>query len=157
MRSEAVWTVHLNSKNHRQNIANKVKKKEEPPAPVLPPSVEKFAKPTAPSLKRPAPPPLPVCTKKIKSILKNAPSDPKYERIPSDFFDSTEAMETEPISPSKTDDSEADDNEEMEEEVTNGELLPEGFFDDPKLDAKVNKIRFSAVLFFFPIFQQFMH
>lgn len=142
VRSEAVWTVHLNSKSHRQNIANKVKKRDEPPAPAPapPPPVEKFAKPAVPTLKRPAPPPVPVCTKKIKSILKNAPTDPKYERIPSDFFDSVQPMETESVPSNKTDNSETVENEEMEEEVeievSNGELLPEGFFDDPKLDAK---------------------
>lgn len=143
VRSEAVWTVHINSKNHRQNIANKVKKKEEPILPPPPPP-EKFIKPSVSTLKRSAPPPpIPVSTKKIKSILKNAPAEPKYEKVPSDFFDTPEPMETDAPQPSKTEDIQSNENDEDEEEApVNGDSLPEGFFDDPKLDAKV-KVKFK--------------
>lgn len=97
VRSEDVWKVHINAKQHKQNVelAKELKVKThnftEPAAPV-------------PSLKRPAPPPVnDVPVKQLKGILKNANPTPTInkpivetitsstsstiEGLPSNFFD----------------------------------------------------------------------
>ncbi|KAG5882930.1 hypothetical protein JTB14_012657 [Gonioctena quinquepunctata] len=130
VRSEAVWTVHVNAKLHKQNveIAKKLKEK-----------TNNFTTP----LKRPLTPPLPdVPEKKIKSILKNSGAsatqsvesinESKVEKnhLPDDFFDSKSTNGVKSIMKKK------DDNPEEREAPETKDTLPEGFFDDPKLDAK---------------------
>lgn len=123
VRSEAVWNVHVNAKQHKQNVEIAKKLKER---------TNNF---TAP-LKRPLTPPLPdVPEKKIKGILKNANSQEMNNtlsngsdnKIPSDFFDKLIIPE-----------SNVQELDELHQESKEKETLPEGFFDDPKLDAKVN-------------------
>lgn len=123
VRSEAVWTIHVNAKQHKQNVELAKKLKER---------TNNFTTP----LKRPLTPPLPeVPEKKIKGILKNGntkdpPGPVKNESdLPSDFFDNLKLPE-------------ASKQQKIETppEVTevDRDALPEGFFDDPKLDAKVS-------------------
>lgn len=129
VRSEAVWALHVNSKKHKENIGIAKKLKER---------TNNFTTP----LKRPLTPPLPeVSEKKIKGILKHAkPSTVENSnsvkndkiQLPTDFFDAQ--LKNKP-SPSEI----AEEPEKMEEPVENKDTLPEGFFDDPKLDAKVLK------------------
>lgn len=139
VRSEAVWTVHINAKQHKQNVELAKRLKEK---------TNNFTTP----LKRPLTPPLPeVPEKKIKGILKNAPkptetlkaieppdtNKKKGENLPNDFFDSSQKpfLNTGRTNISKSTSKE----QEVKEENTEGDAtdaLPEGFFDDPKLDAK---------------------
>ncbi|XP_060524415.1 zinc finger protein 830 [Cylas formicarius] len=117
VRSEAVWTIHISAKQHKQNVEMAKKLKEK---------TNNFTTP----LKRPLTPPLPdIPDKKLKSILKNGnqtqtidlPVTRAHQNLPSDFFDNN--IKT-PTSAPKN---------KVEEQT---ETLPEGFFDDPKLDAK---------------------
>nr|XP_023018656.1 zinc finger protein 830 [Leptinotarsa decemlineata] len=132
VRSEAVWTIHINAKQHKQNVEVAKKLKER---------TNNFTTP----LKRPLTPPLPdVPTKKLKSILKNSTSETSTQslvgstngleaeenKLPDDFFDSKNSNRT---SPFKKKDGNPTESVVVPE---NKDPLPEGFFDDPKLDAK---------------------
>ncbi|XP_030758118.1 zinc finger protein 830 [Sitophilus oryzae] len=149
VRSEAVWTVHINAKQHKQNVEMAKKLKEK---------TNNFTTP----LKRPLTPPLPeVPEKKIKGILKNAitpvttkdsgtsiqTSKENGNGIPSDFFDNTSKTTTKnpvfsrPIKSNTISGNSTEEPEHMEEEIP--EELPEGFFDDPKLDAKARHIEYK--------------
>lgn len=114
VRSEAVWTVHVNAKQHRENveIAKKLKEK-----------TNNFTT----AAKRGLSPPTEVPEKKIKSILKNGTN--KHETVAATSVPVAEK----PIKNPAT-------NEMAPQETIpapkDGEILPEGFFDDPKLDAK---------------------
>lgn len=93
-------------------------------------------------LKRPLTPPLiNVPEKKIKGILKNSNTVHhdvniidvinKNDNLPYDFFESKEAQQIM-----------VENKHEMmetEEILESKDILPEGFFDDPKLDAKVSE------------------
>lgn len=145
VRSETVWPVHLNSKVHKENIISAKKTKLE---------TENIMKTSnAPSFKRPSSPVqnTPV-TKKIKGILKNS-SQPVVQTkpsLPADFFDNnskqsndksistTQKQEKKDLT-SVTTDVQSMEVEEEKEKVkdTNPAVLPEGFFDDPVMDAKV--------------------
>ena len=143
VKSEMVWTAHINGKQHRDKIEElKQPKKVQD---------NKFVKPQAvPAIKRKgeldgsstsASPskkgipedffdrkPIPIIgkpvLKPIKSILKNAPKLPAQPPPISDGPEPDIAMETDNRVPSPV------------PKATSSEL-PEGFFDDPKLDAKV--------------------
>lgn len=114
VRSEAVWTVHVNAKQHRENveIAKKLKEK-----------TNNFTT----AAKRGLSPPTEVPEKKIKSILKNGTN--KHETV----AETSVPVAEKPIKNPAT-------NEMAPQETIpapkDGEILPEGFFDDPKLDAK---------------------
>lgn len=139
VRSEDVWKVHINAKQHKENIILAKKLKEK---------THNFTVPA----KRPAPPApefiSAVPTKKIKSILKNSSTvnskidDVKGKQsIPEDFFDTKtkSSIKKELINIKKS------DNESMEvDSIVNGdEIVPEGFFDDPILDAKVRNLEYK--------------
>lgn len=141
VRSEAVWNVHINAKQHKENVEIAKKLKER---------TNNFSQP----LKRPLTPPMVVPTKKVKGILKNAKPLPEKimagvqqetvvleekkndsNGLPSDFFDS----KIKKIGVLQTQTKPKED--EMEVEVPKDDsALPEGFFDDPKLDAKARNI-----------------
>ncbi|XP_050295901.1 zinc finger protein 830 [Anthonomus grandis grandis] len=139
VRSDAVWTVHINAKQHKQNIEIAKKLKEK---------TNNFTTP----LKRPLTPPLPdVPEKKIKGILKNAPPtslktvSSTEAPIPSKEKDGTSgnnSLATKAIPQEKT--VEPGQNKEVNEELA-GEL-PEGFFDDPVLDAKARNLEYKDPL-----------
>ncbi|XP_018576286.2 uncharacterized protein LOC108914856 [Anoplophora glabripennis] len=131
VRSEAVWTVHVNAKVHKQNveIAKELKEK-----------TNNFT-----TLKRRLTPPLiDASEKKIKSILKNSNNVDqdenktnyiKNDHLPDNFFDANE------IKKNNTPDNKRPFHKkhemmETEDISENKDVLPEGFFDDPKLDAK---------------------
>lgn len=138
VRAEAVWSVHVNSKQHKEKIERAKKLKE---------STNNFTTP----LKRPLTPPLIVPEKKLKSILKNGSSntdetisnaEPSNSSIPADFFDNSSGTNNNvnPIQPN-------DQNEKMEVDVSEDNTIPEGFFDDPKQDAKVLLLLLFYIVF----------
>lgn len=142
VKSDAIWPVHINSKQHRDNVEKAKKLKEK---------TNNFTTP----LKRPLTPPHEVPAKKPKSILKNGTSQREEEAedaveaessnanskgVPDDFFDSAK------IQPPKLLKSSSSKEEKMETEEVDDHTLPEGFFDDPKLDAKV-QLLFSYDMF----------
>lgn len=120
MKSEAVWVVHINSKQHRENVELAKKLKEK---------TNNFTTP----LKRPLTPPHEVPEKKLKGILKNSTNSEvstSTGEVPEDFFEKSNSNNALPILPIRK----APEKMEIEEPT---DAIPEGFFDDPKLDAKV--------------------
>ena len=147
VRSTAVWKVHVNSKQHKENLelAKKLKEKiENQNKPVqtenrvatLKRSIENWRLESE------------VPEKKLKGILKTSSLQPSSTQpqailekpqvngsaptsIPADFFDS----EAKPSSSAKA--------TEEEEKLPSDEALPEGFFDDPMKDAKARNIEYK--------------
>lgn len=115
VRSESVWTVHINAKQHKQNVEQAKKLKER---------TNNFTTP----LKRPLTPPLEVPEKKLKGILKNNHNTLKVAS--SNIVVVTEKEENKKP-------------EQEEPPKDNNEVLPEGFFDDPKLDAKARNVEYK--------------
>lgn len=140
VRSEDVWKVHINAKQHKENIILAKKLKEK---------THNFTVPA----KRPAPPTPEIVsavpTKKIKSILKNSSTinhkngngKGQKSKVPADFFDTktNSSIKKDLINIKKS------ENESMEvDSVVNGdEIVPEGFFDDPIQDAKVRNLEYK--------------
>ncbi|XP_050071978.1 zinc finger protein 830 [Anopheles maculipalpis] len=159
VRSAAVWKVHLNSKQHKENVELAKKLKDASVAKSTEPS--KLSNAPQSHLKRAgteqtAAESVPV--KKIKGILKNSTKPEVTQNgLPEDFFDNgtgntantvvssirkdlvnirlperhreqqhVESMDTEEAAP------DAGGSKVLPDE----EKLPEGFFDDPKMDAK---------------------
>lgn len=129
VKTEAIWGVHINSKKHKENI-----KKSLAPSPVPPTSVstEKVLQPPE--------------VKKTKSILKNA------RPLPPKFFDDIKTEQEDDETPKKKVklDVDSENNEvSMEEgeaaaaEEAKDHELPEGFFDDPVLDAKARNVEYK--------------
>ncbi|KAK9512083.1 hypothetical protein O3M35_000589 [Rhynocoris fuscipes] len=138
VRSEAVWNVHINSKQHRENIA---KKKQTPVLNIKPepPAHIPFKRPKDDTAEESVP-------KKIKGILKNAPVLPNgFFDVKQEIDDTNIKMETEDDVSTKTNGSE----EKMStattivESVSNSSELPEGFFDNPILDAKARNVEYK--------------
>ncbi|BES99930.1 Zinc finger protein 830 [Nesidiocoris tenuis] len=135
VKSEAVWSVHINSRQHKLNIAKSKPTFAPPPAPV--------------PLKRPLVEPVlenPVPQKKIKGILKNAPP------LPPSFFDNNvttaapKAKNPENGATELPKESSASVEEPMEtdeKDVPVSTELPEGFFDNPVLDAKARNVEYK--------------
>ncbi|XP_073980797.1 zinc finger protein 830-like [Rhodnius prolixus] len=136
VKSEAVWNVHINSKQHKENIAKRkqpplLNKKPEPPAHIT------FKRPNDVSQQeKPA--------KKIKGILKNAPTC-----VPNGFFDTKEEEDEVVKVNMEVDSDELKGNGEQTEEdnpqesVGTSSELPEGFFDNPVLDAKARNVEYK--------------
>jgi zinc finger protein 830 len=154
VRSAAVWKVHVNSKQHKENLelAKQLKEKienQKKPAPVatenrvasLKRSIEVWRSESE------------VPEKKPKGILKNSSSQPQTptetleklhlngssaaepstsSTIPADFFDSKPKTASTGKPPAK-----------QEEKPAADESLPEGFFDDPMKDAKARNIEYK--------------
>lgn len=149
VRNETVWPVHLNSKIHKENIALAKKTKLETESTIKTSDAASFKRPASPSHNTSA-------NKKIKGILKNSsqPVAQTKSSLPADFFDNSKQVNGGPSSAtlkSEKKDSTAsvtdvrsmeveEENEKEKEKVkdTNASVLPEGFFDDPIMDAKVN-------------------
>uniref|UniRef100_A0A2M4BSL0 Zinc finger protein 830 n=1 Tax=Anopheles marajoara TaxID=58244 RepID=A0A2M4BSL0_9DIPT len=161
VRSEAVWKVHINSKQHKENIelAKQLKNPLPPPQPrkssAAAPSVasnnevlvpQKRSATAGSSADDVAPP------KKLKGILKtSAIHEPEQNgTLPEDFFDNAPApssIRKDLVNirlPERNRDQKAEpmeqDTADMEAAgpvpLADDEALPEGFFDDPKMDAK---------------------
>ncbi|KAJ6627576.1 Zinc finger protein [Pseudolycoriella hygida] len=151
VRSEDVWKVHINAKQHKQNIelAKKLKDKLES---------------TTPAIKRPASPPSEVPEKKLKGILKNASTPVATKQgasapIPPDFFDAKPAVQTSnyfeatlqktSIRKDLVNFNRDERNDEQTAEAAANvrpeteEVLPEGFFDDPVKDAKARNLEYK--------------
>lgn len=125
VRSDAVWPVHINSKQHRDKVEQAKKLKEK---------TNNFTTP----LKRPLTPPIEVSNKKIKGILKNAPprkeeTDVGVSGMPVNFFDNNSSKQQELNNQSNPIVEKSEDKMEVDHQA----VIPEGFFDDPKQDAKV--------------------
>lgn len=164
VRSEDVWKVHVNAKQHKQNIeAAKQLKKQ----------TNNFT--SAPIKRAASPPPMihsDVPAKRIKGILKNsstvstaaiAPTTAASTKstVPDDFFDSKAAPSGNffEATLSKTSirkdlltikrETQKPDDALMESAVDGGggvtadETLPEGFFDDPVKDAKARHLEYK--------------
>lgn len=165
VRSEDVWKVHINAKQHKQNVELAKQLKEK---------TKNFTVPSAPvaAVKRSAPPlanEVPV--KQLKGILKNAtqntsnsssemppPPSPASssttaEGLPTNFFDDPSkatnffeatlkktSIKSNLISIKRN--SETDELKE-ENESQKDETLPEGFFDDPVKDAKARNSEYK--------------
>lgn len=139
--NQAVWKVHINSKQHKDNLAlaKQLKEKLENHAKPPPTIKERVA-----SMKE---------EKKLKGILKNShasnsareekvdePSNstvPTKTAIPDDFFDSKSK-------PSRVKDEEPTTSTAAGDEgMQVDDALPEGFFDDPKKDAKARNLEYK--------------
>uniref|UniRef100_A0A1B6LLH5 Zinc finger protein 830 n=1 Tax=Graphocephala atropunctata TaxID=36148 RepID=A0A1B6LLH5_9HEMI len=142
VRSDAVWIVHLNSKQHKDNIARKKQLLLPPKPPPDPPRVV---------YKRPLTPPPFVPAKKLKGILKNAPTP----KLPEDFFESKIKSKTTPDvgvdeapdepteMPQSAEAMETEAGAEEEGAGLSKDPLPEGFFDDPVMDAKARNVEYK--------------
>lgn len=152
VRSESVWTVHVNAKQHKENVSLAKKLKDKLQGKPLPPTSK--AMPTLAGIKRTIEVMRSeVPEKKVKGILKNSSSSsaqlmhviPTNGTIPKDFFETngkTETLSNVQITDEK-------ESEKVEENMqVDDEELPEGFFDDPKKDAKVRKINFNIAQFY---------
>ncbi|CAH1407292.1 unnamed protein product [Nezara viridula] len=134
VKTEAIWGVHINSKKHKENIKK--------------PLVQVSAPPISLSSEKVLPP---VEVKKTKSILKNA------RPLPPKFFDDIKTEQDDDETPKKKVKLEVD-SENNEVSMDEGEAaaaeeskdheLPEGFFDDPVLDAKVTFLFYCATYFY---------
>lgn len=146
VRSEAVWNVHINAKQHKENIT---KKKEQQQQELLYKSQAEVVnsinkRPPSTVAETPQPP------KKLKSILKNAPQP----RLPDGFFDSQNktsivaqtavSNETEPMEEEETEkDVESEEEKDASQPEVKDNPLPEGFFDDPVMDAKARNVEYK--------------
>lgn len=151
VRSESVWNVHINAKAHRDNIQNAKQKKIAPEfrRPVVAPITESLKRPSSAVTSDPIPP------KKIRGILKNAPPQPVSTSLPGDFFDSEAPASTNQVAASTQSTTapveEIHDREDTDLPESNGdadagrgaEVLPEGFFDDPIMDAKARHVEYK--------------
>ncbi|XP_071558068.1 zinc finger protein 830 [Temnothorax nylanderi] len=153
VRNETVWPVHLNSKVHKDNVALAKKTKLETESTVKTPNIQTFKRPHSPSQDTSA-------SKKIKGILKNS-SQPVVQAkssLPADFFDdNSKQVNGAPVPTQKLESKDRDsavntmDVQHTEEEEkdkdkvkdTNPATLPEGFFDDPVMDAKVRNVEYK--------------
>nr|CAI5865425.1 unnamed protein product [Callosobruchus analis] len=130
VRSETIWTIHINSKQHKQNVEQAKKLKER---------TNNFTTPA----KRPLTPPIPeIPDKKIKGILKKSNSSIKGSV---DLNTGNTSLDAKSLLNPVTAKNKANklsilqQNKEepiVTEAIESKEVLPEGFFDDPKLDAK---------------------
>ncbi|XP_065085950.1 zinc finger protein 830 [Ochlerotatus camptorhynchus] len=157
VRSEAVWKVHVNSKQHKESIeqAKQLKEKAAQSAttiaqPQKTPTVDATASvavATPSAFKRPSSPgPRETASnKKIKGILKNSAS--VDQSLPADFFDSGAKINKDLVNIRLPGRSGAGKDDQAEaapvEPPPDEEKLPEGFFDDPKADAKARNIEYK--------------
>ncbi|XP_031618063.1 zinc finger protein 830 [Contarinia nasturtii] len=110
VRSEDVWKVHINAKQHKQNVELAKKSANSMPPPPVP-SAQSSSAATA-SKRRMAPPPIPEVPAKIpKGILKNSPSHKPNNS-------SSQVADAKPTTTS-----------------TENSALPDNFFDDPPQNA----------------------
>lgn len=131
VRSEKAWPVHINSKKHKDSIVAAKELKER--VKHIPEMTNH--RPVVASMKRPATPPPQVLSqpvKKLKGILKNSNSSRTDDR---------KTPEKECIDKSLVNISRGGGkNEKMEVEEQGTSELPDGFFDNPREDAKVQLI-----------------
>lgn len=156
VRSEDVWKVHVNAKQHKQNVELAKKTSS---------LVAAAATPSSTATKRMAPPLTSEVPAKVpKGILKNSTKSPDAETtssadknaLPDNFFDkpaptsnfyeaalSKTNIKTNLISIKRTADSDEAANEAAAQDQHKDETLPEGFFDDPIKDAKARNSEYK--------------
>lgn len=141
IRNETVWPVHLNSKIHKENIILAKTTKLETQSTTRTSNVLSFKRPLSPSQDT-------FINKKIKKILKNSNLKEVQAKsiLPVDFFHNVKQVNDTSMEKLESKDSIvsiADIHhlkaEEEKIKDTNLTVLPEGFFDDPIMDAKVSK------------------
>ncbi|XP_029178029.1 LOW QUALITY PROTEIN: zinc finger protein 830 [Nylanderia fulva] len=147
VRSETVWPVHLNSKTHKENVALAKVAKLEMESFAKTSNVLPFKRPSSPSQDN-------FANKKIKGILKNSnrPEVQTKSSLSKDFFHNNNLNQVNDTSMQKLENEDTiastADVQHMETEVekikdTNPAILPEGFFDDPIMDAKVRNVEYK--------------
>lgn len=138
--TNAVWKVHVNSKQHKDNLAHAKLLKEKLTIHREEPTIQQRVA----ALKE---------GQKLKGILKNSSSasaPPRVENsvdteetsstlstnscIPDDFFDVKKTSSSNPLSSTQ---------KESEEPPQTDETLPQGFFDDPVKDAKARHLEYK--------------
>ncbi|XP_070157269.1 zinc finger protein 830 [Polyergus mexicanus] len=146
VRSETVWPVHLNSKIHRENVILAKTIKLETESTTRLSNILPFKRSASPSQDISV-------NKKIKGILKNSNlSEVQIKsNLPIDFFHnnlkqmnsvSMQKVENKDSTTSTTDIQHIEIEEEKARD-TNPTVLPEGFFDDPVMDAKVRNVEYK--------------
>ncbi|KAJ8733291.1 hypothetical protein PYW08_001589 [Mythimna loreyi] len=140
VRGEHVWQVHLNSKQHRENVEKAKKLKELTNNFTVGKIKHKSGSPP-----RDAPP-----EKKLKGILKNAETQvpliprnnaPQVISFHDEEIKRTPLNLTAPIL--SKEDIPAPSASEVDGSQGSEQPIPEGFFDDPILDAKVRNIEYK--------------
>ncbi|XP_058839956.1 zinc finger protein 830-like [Topomyia yanbarensis] len=161
VRSEAVWKVHINSKQHKENIeeAKKLKNKtaqsasaaaqlkSQPTPGSTPPPPGAFKRPSSPSVSQINA----NSSKKLKGILKHSTNEPKHPDagvLPEDFFESGAPIRKDLVNIRLPSGSRLKEETKETEAVPvepplEDEKIPEGFFDDPKADAKARNIEYK--------------
>lgn len=158
VRSADVWKVHVNAKQHKQNVEKAKELREK---------TNNFTTPTAAvaTIKRTAPPIVSDVPAKVpKGILKNAtpqsaPAKGAENTLPTDFFDNPSqtsgffeatlkktSIKAELVNIKRNADSDKNgdaDNTPMDVDESKNEALPEGFFDDPIKDAKARNLDYK--------------
>lgn len=142
VRSEHVWQVHINAKQHKENVAEAKKFKE---------LTNNFTSTT--KLKNQKrnlmPPPDAPPEKKLKGILKNSKVLPKARNnAPNVISYHNEEIKRVQSSDIKTDGanddpSKSSQSESESKDILPSEPIPEGFFDDPILDAKARNTEYK--------------
>ncbi|XP_053603400.1 zinc finger protein 830 [Plodia interpunctella] len=145
VRSENVWTVHVNSKQHRENVEKAKKLKE-----LTNNFTVRKIKHKSGSPPKDVPP-----EKKIKGILKNATQPTPIVEIkpknnaPQIISYHNEEIKRLPLNnvvqptTSKSDEISRVTDEIDTKVLQTDQPIPEGFFDDPILDAKVRNIEYK--------------
>ncbi|XP_021187945.3 zinc finger protein 830 [Helicoverpa armigera] len=141
VRSEHVWQVHLNSKQHRENVEKAKKLKELTNNFTVGKIKHKSGSPP-----KDAPP-----EKKLKGILKNAEAplpivQPPKNNAPQVISFHDEEIKRTPLNvppAANSGDVPATSSTEAESVPGSEQPIPEGFFDDPILDAKVRNIEYK--------------
>lgn len=146
VRSETVWPVHLNSKIHRENVILAKTTKLETESTTRLSNILPFKRSASPSQDISV-------NKKIKGILKNFNLSEVQTKsnLPIDsFHNNLKQMNSLSMQKIENKDSTASTADiqhmEVEEEKakdTNPTVLPEGFFDDPVMDAKVRNVEYK--------------
>ncbi|KAK5650060.1 hypothetical protein RI129_001089 [Pyrocoelia pectoralis] len=131
VRSEGVWTVHINSKQHRDKVEEAKRLKE---------TTNNFTTSSKRSLDVTTEAP----AKKLKGILKNSKNSTYVDDISSTENDNVGSN----VETFKDLTVNSLDNKQDEEMIFDGKddhstAIPEGFFDDPKQDAKVRHIDYK--------------
>lgn len=145
VRSENVWTVHINSKQHRENVEKAKKLKELTNNFTVGKIKRKLISPTRD---------VPV-EKKLKGILKNASEavtsivSKSTNNVPHIISYHNEEIKRSPLIPGLPIERKQDPqtSTETQEQDLKTQLpdqpIPEGFFDDPILDAKMRNIEYK--------------
>ncbi|XP_065335488.1 zinc finger protein 830 [Cloeon dipterum] len=140
VKNEGLWTAHLASKEHLANIAAAKRKKAEAEKRTAPPAT--FAVPPEKKVKTGAPAvaasssaiPADFFDSDTKPVAIKVEKQERMEALQKVKEDNIESTKKNTVLKSPQSSSEAPEDPK--------EVLPEGFFDDPKLDAKVRNVEY---------------